>query len=72
MARFRIHYWCPETSERKVVEREFEDTESGFSCTEFGTPLYIPRVTAEEWAEDCAYALADKNTDYEIERVNDL
>lgn len=43
--RFRIRYRDPETEGVKEVIKYFEDTET---------------VSAELWAEDYAYALADK------------
>lgn len=45
MPKFKIEYNDPETKEPKVKYQDFEDT---------GT------ITAKDWAEDYAYALADK------------
>lgn len=49
--KFRIEYTDPETQERKTVEEEFKDT---------------PTISARMWAEDAAYAYADKRCDYTI------
>jgi len=48
MARFRIDYIDPQTSEPQVVYSEHQDS---FDPT---------HITAREWAEDLAYTLADK------------
>lgn len=49
MPLFRITYTDPDDGEEKTVEQAFEDTN------------YEGRViTAQLWAEDYAYALADK------------
>lgn len=49
--KFRITYTDPETGEETQVERTFEDTPAG---------LNHGPISAWEWAEDCAYMLADK------------
>ena len=51
--KFKIVYIDPETEAVVTVEREFEDT---------------PMVSAREWAEDLAYALADKGS-YAIQEI---
>lgn len=45
MKKFKITYINPDTQEEEEVIQSFEDTQT---------------VTAEEWAEDYAYSLADK------------
>jgi hypothetical protein len=42
---FEIRYTDPETGQEAVVVMEFEDT---------------PKISAEEWAKDYAYMIADK------------
>jgi hypothetical protein len=51
MKHFRVTYEDPETGNIKHVECSFEDTPSTQA---------VPSVSAEEWAEDYAYMLADK------------
>ena len=54
MKKFKIKYIDPEDGETWKEEiHEFEDTEN---------------VTAEEWAEDLAYARADKG-EYKVEEL---
>lgn len=50
MKTFRIRWLDPESGETKEETKSFEDTET---------------VTAQEWAEDWAYSMADKGP-YEI------
>lgn len=57
---FEIRYTDPETGQEAVVVKEFED-----SIYENSNPNIINgeikvNITAEEWAEDYAYSLADK------------
>ena len=52
MIRFKITY-LDDNGDKCVAIRDFEDTDS---------------VTAKEWAEDCANALADKGP-YECESM---
>ncbi len=52
MTKFKIRYRNPETEEFNEVIKEFEDTAN-------------PDISAEEWAEDYAYAVSDKG-DYNI------
>lgn len=54
--KFKITYLDPTTEEIKVVFEEFHETFHG----------HIPNITALEWAEDCAYGLADKGY-YKVE-----
>lgn len=57
MSKFKINYKEPETLEYKTVLREFHDTEYRGDV-----------ITAEEWAEDYAYSIADKG-EYSIKRI---
>jgi hypothetical protein len=57
---FEIRYTDPETGAEAVVVKEFEDT-----IIERGGPNIVNKeiyvsITAEEWAEDWAYMIADK------------
>lgn len=58
MPTFEITYQIPDVDEgvTNTVQVKFEDTQ-----TEYGL------ITAEEWAEDYAYSLADKGS-YTIKR----
>jgi hypothetical protein len=57
MAKFKITYqplWTEDELDRKSVIMNFEDTAG---------------ITAEEWAEDYAYSLADKGY-HKVEKLN--
>lgn len=51
---FRIEYRDPQTDEKIIVVKEFEDTET---------------ISAREWAEDWAYSAADKGASKIVEVV---
>lgn len=57
--RFQITYDDPETGERKVHEGIYYDT-PGIVTRPDGTTYDVGPISARQWAEDHAYALADK------------
>ncbi|AMB48380.1 hypothetical protein [Methylobacterium sp. AMS5] len=64
MKRFRITYADPETREDITIEREFGDTPREVTTNGF----VVGPISARTWAEDFAYALADKGS-YKIEEI---
>jgi hypothetical protein len=63
--RFRITYTDPETGESKVHVGDYEDT-PGHGVMADGTTFNAGTITARQWAEDHAYALADQGP-YRVE-----
>lgn len=69
--KFAITYTDPETDERKTVIKEFHDSPNAVVHSPDGLfPDNTVNLTARGWAEDCAYGLADKNTDYVIKEIH--
>ena len=58
--KFKITYIDPETGVEAVVVKEFEDTIVKNSNPKIVNSEIKVDITAEEWAEDLAYSLADK------------
>lgn len=65
MAKFKIEYDDPATGERKEVVAEFFYT----PAQKTNDGLEVGGITPREWAEDHAYSLADKNTNYTITEI---
>lgn len=59
MTKFRITYADPETGEAKEHIGEYHDTPGNVTSSD-GSTYNVGPITAGEWAEDHAYALADK------------
>ena len=57
---FEIRYTDPETGAEAVVVKEFEDTIVENSNPNIVNGEINVDITAEEWAEDYAYMIADK------------
>lgn len=57
---FEIRYTDPETGAEAVVIKEFEDTIVENSNPKIVNGEINVNISAEEWAEDYAYMIADK------------
>lgn len=57
---FEITYTDPETGLEVVVVKEFEDTVAKNSNPKIVNGEINVNISAEEWAEDYAYMIADK------------
>ena len=57
---FEIRYTDPETGAEAIVIKEFEDTIVENSNPKIVNGEINVNISAEEWAEDYAYMIADK------------
>lgn len=64
---FEITYTDPDTQQTKVIEWEFFDTPNALAEVP-GQEPYTVNISAEEWAEDLAYSLANKGN-YSVKKI---
>lgn len=60
MSLFKITYTDPDTQEEIVVEKEFNDTPPMGIIPGYNSVNLPNGISAQEWAEDWAYEMADK------------